>query len=337
MSAAERAEEIFSLLADERAASPDLTIRESYVSVSGGPVSHALDIDGHPAVLIPLAEGQSIPDDAGTRGVTIRGRELLDCGKRRKFLVVRSEEPKLDPQFALFVDDLLAALLAQPGSPGTVCMTVLERWQNLMAAPPSPLLGRSALAGLLAELHVLEALAAQDATGAVDMWCGPGGARHDFSSQHGAVEVKATTGREGFKVQIHGILQLEPPDHAPLTVYAEQLEAVHEGGDSVPDAIERLRQLGISRRGFRDRLELIGFRDADAEIYRKVRFSILRRAVCLVDDSLPRIVRSSFADLSLPDRATDISYNIDVSSWARPADDPGYVAALTRALLRRQY
>jgi hypothetical protein len=336
VTAPERAEDIFALLAQERAASPDLTIRESDVSVADGRVSHALDIDGRPAVLVPLAEGQPVPEDPGTRGVTIRNRELVDRGNRRAFLVVRSEEPALDPQFALFTDDLLSALAAQPESPAMACMTVLERWRNLMAAPPPPLLSRPSLAGLLAELHVLEAIAAKDPARAVDQWCGPEGARHDFVSEHGAIEVKATTGREGLKVQIHGILQMELPDHGPLTLYAEQLEEVHQGGDSVPDAIERVQQLGASQYGLRDRLEAIGFRSSDADIYRTVRFSVLRRAIALVDDRFPRIVRASFVDPSLPDRATDISYSIDVSDWAVPTDESTYTDRLVRALQGRR-
>ncbi len=332
MSTTERAEEIFALLTQQRAVSPDLTIRESDVAVAGGQVSHALDVSGRPAILIPLVEGQSVPDDAGTRGVTIQGRELVDRGKPGQFLVVRSEEPTLDPQFSLFADDLLAALEERPDSPAAVCMTILERWQQLMAGPPSPLLSRNALAGLLAELHVLEALAARDPTVAVDMWCGPEGGRHDFASLHGAVEVKATTAREGFKVQIHGILQLDQPEHGSLTVFAEQLEEVHQGGDSVTDAIERLQQLEISRQGFRDRLEAIGFRSLDGGIYQKFRFSVLRRAVAAVDDNFPRIVRSSFTDSGLPDRATDISYSIDVSDWALPAD-ANYIDPLANVLL----
>jgi hypothetical protein len=336
MSTAERAENIFALLASERAAGPDLAIRESDVSLSGGRVSHALDADGRPAVLVPLAEGQASPEDSRTRGVTIRRRELLDRGKLRLFLVVRSEEATLDPQFALFADDLLAALTEHPEAPGTTCMAVLERWRELMAAPPLPLLSRSALAGLLAELHALEVLAARDPASALAAWCGPEGGRHDFANEHGAIEVKATTGREGFKVQIHGVMQLEYPEQGPLTLYAEQMEMVNQGGDSVPDAVDRVQSLGTPRQVLRDRLEAIGFRSSDADIYRAVRFSVLRRAIAEVDDAFPRIVRDSFTDPSLPDYATDISYSIDLSEWVQSADDLSYVETIVRALRERR-
>lgn len=326
------AEAIFALLAMERAAGPELTIRESEIRVPGGSVSHALDIDGRRAVLVPLTEGQPVPDDSQTRGVTIRRRELLDRGELRPFLVVRSEDSALDSQFALFADDLLAALARHPESAATTCIAVLERWRELMAAPPSPLLSRSALAGLLAELHVLEVLAVSDPAGALQVWCGPEGARHDFASEQGAIEVKATTRREDFGVQIHGVLQLELPEHGPLTLYAEQLEAVPQGGDSVPDAIERVQSQGVSRQGLRDRLEAIGFRSIDTDIYRTIRFSVLRRAIAGVDDGFPRIVRASFVDPGLPDRATDISYSIDLTEWGLQAGDASYADRLVRVL-----
>lgn len=336
MTQAERAADIFALLARERGTDPDLTIRESDVSVIAGHVSHALDTDGRPAILVPLPEGQPLPEDSGTRVVTIRARELLDGETRRPFLVVRCEERALNAQFALFADDLLAAIAQRPDAPQIACTAILERWQELMAAPPSPLLGRTALVGLLAELHVLETLAAHDPLGALGAWCGPEGSRHDFATGKGAIEVKATTGREGFEVQIHGVLQLELPDHGSLTLYAEQLEPVHQGGDSVPGAVERAQQLGVPRQGLRDRLEAVGFRDSDAEIYRTVRFSLLRRAIAEVDSGFPRIVRSSFADPSLPDRTTDISYNIDLADWAVSASDRGYADRLGQALWERR-
>src|SRR5262249_59599266 len=129
-----------------------------------------------------------------------------------------------------------------------------------------------------------EVLAVSDPAGALQAWCGPEGARHDFASENGALEVKATTTREGFGVQIHGVLQLELPEHGTLTLYAEQLEAVHQGGDSIPDAIDRVQSQGVSRQTLRDRLEAVGFRSSDADIYRAIRFSVLRRAIAGVDD-----------------------------------------------------
>jgi hypothetical protein len=109
---------------------------------------------------------------------------------------------------------------------------------------------------------------------------------------------------------------------------------VPEGGDSVPDAIERLRQFGLDIVALSRGLHECGYSISDSGVYEKVRFRLLDSRWYLVDDSLPRMIRSSFAMPETLDRITKVRYSIDLASsppypMGRDAVE-GFIEKLTR-------
>jgi len=308
----------------------DLRIRDSDVSVAGGAVRHAIDRSGRRHLLIPLTEGQAAAEDHGSCGVSLSGRDLIDADRTERYLDVACEAADLRDLFAVFCDDLLNRLATEAAPPAAVSSSELGRWRALFNPVRGALLGSEALAGLLAELHVLEQLARRVPSQAVRLWTGPAKGRVDFTGARAGIEVKATTGRDRAIVAIHGLRQLDETDLDDLYLYVEQLEPARIGGDSVPDAVARLLSAGVDRPALLTSLADVGYQDADASSYRLVRFEVRSsRTFMVTAPGFPRLVPAALADPGLADRLFRVSYAIDVTEAVAL---PGHLATIQPAL-----
>lgn len=313
---------VYSLLRSQAQVAAQLVVRETGVRTGQGAVCHALDLDGRPLVLVPLPLESDLAEDSSGRAVTLRKRVLLQRGHERSFAAVRCEDPELDRQFSVFADDLISALETVDVNPIAATREVLDQWRSLFEKLPARLLGQNALTGLLGELHLLEALTARDPGQALSRWRGWDRARHDFQSEDVAVEVKTTTNRQQFTVEVTGFWQLDPPHGKSLYVLAEQFEQVATGGDAVPDAIERIIKAGIPASDIYAVLAELGYHGGDADAYRRLRFARLQARLCAVQEGFPRIVRGSFTDPGLADRILGLRYSIDVGAFPESPQDP---------------
>jgi hypothetical protein len=252
--------------------------------------------------------------DRASRGVTITPRQLEHNGSSRQYLDVACELVALHDLFAVLCDEMLQQLGADPDRPGQACQRVLDRWRVLLSPAESNLLGAEALTGLLAELRFMERLAIHDPSVALALWAGPSGGRFDFTASHAAVEVKATTARERLAVEIHGIQQLDSDPAGELYLHVEQFEVVPAGGDCVPDAVDRLLQLGVQASRLLENMAQIGYRFSDSEAYRKIRrVPRLHRTFRATAPGFPRLVPTSLADPTVLDRISRIRYTIDLT------------------------
>ena len=162
------------------------------------------------------------------------------------------------------------------------------------------------------------------------LWTGPDKARADFTGSLAAIEVKATTNRERATVAIHGIQQLDPASLEDVYLHVEQFERVPSGGDSVPDAVRRLREAGLSRSGLVRSLMSAGYLEADREAYELVRFKLTAaRTFRASAPGFPRLVPSVLANPSLALRIHDVRYSIDVSD---SEGIPGFLPSIEPAL-----
>jgi hypothetical protein len=308
----------------------ELRLRDSDVAASEGFVRHAVDRLGRRHLLVPLAEEQEATEDRNSYGVSLSGRELVDRDRRERFLDVACEMTELRDLFAVFCDDLLEHLSAESAPPAAVCSAVLERWRELFNPRRDALLGSEALAGLLAELHFLEQLAARSPGRAVHLWTGTDKARADFTGARAAVEIKAATGRDRVAVVIHGLRQLDQALLEDLYLHVEQLEAVPTGGDSVPEAVSRLLSAGVDRAGLVRGLSMVGYLYRDADAYRLVRFNVLSgRTFRVTAPGFPRLIPAALTDPGLADRIFRVTYTIDLTDTAAV---PGHLATTESAL-----
>jgi hypothetical protein len=318
---------IFDLLKRLGADKSEFRVRDTGLELIGSPVQHAIDAQGRPALLVPLAVDELDVIDAESKAVTLRTFELSSGGSTVRYLVVRCELAALEPQFSLLTDDMLRVLSAVPREPGRACLMTLERWRALLEPANELLLSVTAQLGLIAELHVLERLAEVGFDAVVNLWTGPDASRHDFTGATCAIEVKATTGRDSFEVGIHGDRQLDDPLVGQLYLFAEQFET-SPAGESVVEVVDRMLTLSHGSQTLLSKLGQVGYRVDDGPAYVDTRFSLVRRKLLLVDAAFPRIVRGSMKDPRVLDLLKKVQYSVDVGPMASiVTDDRALTAA----------
>lgn len=322
--------EVYAALAERSAGEDPMTLGiraiESPVKVLGVPIAHALDTDGSPSLLVPIDSFTISLRDYETKGVSLAERILQRRGRQQRYLSIRCEERTLERQFALLADDLVRALGEDGGHPVDACVDVLERWRSLLFGGTGRLLEVGQLAGLLQELHLVEQLCEHSVSDAEAYWDSTRHSRHDFRSDHAAVEVKATLHREQFLIEIHGLHQLEPESTSKLYLLAAQFEQVNVGGDSVPEAIIRVQRRGFSLPRLEQSLSIRGYSHEHAETYSNVRFAELNSRLMVVGDGMPRVVPDAFRDPEVARRLSGVRYSFDANAVPSIAGSPLRVA-----------
>ena len=298
------------------AAAPSLgsiRIRETDILTTDGMVLHGLDEEGQLHLLVPLASGDHPEPDRRSRGVQLVPRVLRAGEEDQPFLDVVCRLPHLNRLFFIVADEMLEEISETPHQAPLACRMVLDRWRELMERPRSSVLGSEALLGLFAELLILDELSQRVPGRAISYWLGPTGHRFDFLAGSHALEVKATGSREGRFVEIHGVLQLEPPAEGSLHLAFVRVEQVPDPGTSILDLVDRIVSRGVSRLELLSRLDQVGFSLTDRDAYERIYFEVLEYLIYGVDSDFPRIIPSSFIGGSVPDGVLGIRYQVDLT------------------------
>lgn len=305
-------------LEEERASGPE-HVRTSDLPVTTplGPLLAAVDHVGNRHVLVPLTAHQHVRPDRGGAALTVRERPLENGEVYERYADLGCLRRDLDEVFTGLVADVLAAVEDAPERPLKALYTVLARWRALFQHSPAPLTA-DRLAGLFGELVVLNELLTGEST-AVDFWTGPSGHRHDFTVGTQGIEVKTSTATTDRKVRIHGVEQLVPPPHGDLDLVWVRLERVAEQGRTIADLVEDARRAGDDDNGLLFKLAEAGYRPADADLYRDVRFTVREQRWYEVGEDFPRIDPSS-----APPGISDLDYTLDLDQQQpQVTDDPG--------------
>lgn len=323
---------VFNLLAAREPTLGSIRVLDSEVTVPAGRVLWGRDAEDLLHLLIPLISEDEATTDRRSAGVQLRIRRFgAGGGQAVTFLDLVCLRPHLNGVFALLADEILSEMGARPDDPSAVCQTVLNRWRELFERAFSARMSGEALRGLIGELIVLRRMIDAEATGALTSWVGPSGHRFDFLSGTSALETKASTGREGRSVEIHGVDQLDPPPGGELYLAFLRLEAVPGGAYSVPGLIDELIESGISRHDLHRKLVEAGFPVTEREEYVDDRFELRDFLIFLIDGSMPRIVPSSFAGGSVPEGVSQVRYRVDLDrSGSPPLDDAAVASVLQR-------
>lgn len=222
--------------------------------------------------------------------------------------------------------DEMVQLLVAGHPPGDVGRSALQNWRDLLARPAGSPLSEDALVGLFGELEVLEAVLRHG--GHADHWTGWQHDHCDFRLPGLVIEVKSTTSANYRRVRIHGLAQLaDPEDGSELVLVLRRLES-SPTGRSVPDLVEDIVRLGVSRSVLLDRLSNVHYFDHHRSRYDSSRFMSLEVAIRRVDDSHPRLVASMLADVDLSS-IDKIDYELNLNGDAA-ADLPTDLETIIR-------
>lgn len=299
------------------------------IAVSAGPIDAGVDAAGHRHLLIPLLDGEAVAEDRGGRGVQIW---RVDLGGRL-FVSLVCLVPALNDVFERLASEVLAEVQAAP-SPARRAAEVLHDWKELLAAAASGPLSDERLVGLLAELLCFEEVVRLDPLRRVDTWNGPSRDQHDLRYGDFAVEVKATTAREGRVVSISSVDQLDPTPASTLHIAFHRFQAATTGaGESLPGVVGRLLALGVNSTDLYKRLALVGYSTVDEDNYRSRLFRLTERRIYDTSQQhFPAIVRDSFKAGDLPPGTLRLSYAIDLTNEPPAPMTADQEAQLWRAL-----
>jgi hypothetical protein len=288
-----------------------------------------VDSDGNRHLLIPVTEAADVETARGG-AVRLEARSLVMDGSEGAYADVVCSRPDLYDEFAVLAAEVASGVAADPTAPAQTAARVIEEWRELLRAVSIPVLDRSALIGLFAELRVLERVLGADPGCRIDCWTGPNRGRHDFQSGGVVLDVKGSVARRGRPVVIHGIDQLEPPPDADLFVWWIHLEVAVGRGESLAALVERLLERAFDAAGLEQRLRRTGYDLDQPDGYATPLFTELEARLYRVDESFPALTRRHLVHGDLPARVTRVTYEIDLSG-----DEPAPVKEEVEALVVR--
>lgn len=194
-----------------------------------------MDPDSLRHLLIPVP-----PQTAGDLNEPALGAlrcSLREVGADGHYLDLTCTEATLSSVFERLCADVIERLDSAASVHATVRAT-LDDWRALFLGGSAEL-GRESQIGLIGELEVLSDLSRCEPVAALESWVGASKALHDFAFGGAALEVKSTSSREGRRVTISSLEQLDP--HSVNVLY---LAAVHLRADgSAPTIDDRIRAL----------------------------------------------------------------------------------------------
>lgn len=290
----------------------EYAVNDVGIEVRDEPVLFGVDGDRCRHLLIPVEKNAELREDRRSAGVQVVVHELLERQDRRRFVDLACRHPNLNGVFAILAGEVLDKLRKDETQPDDLCIEILEHWRELLKSQGAGVLGTAALVGIFGELWQLKKAASHKAQ-CVDGWVGPNGRRHDLERGGIALEVKASTLRHGRLFEVHGHRQLEAPDGGQLYLAAMKLEEVVDRGDSVPDLLQQLFDLGVPRQPVITRLTHLGYEMGHDESYRQQRFAVVEDRLYQVDDAFPRIIGGSFGSGDVPAGVVDLKYMIDLT------------------------
>ncbi|MFI9777162.1 PD-(D/E)XK motif protein [Streptomyces sp. NPDC051956] len=308
-----------------------LRVADLSVGTDDGVLMAAVDYEGHRHLLVPMKSRQQLRRGPDGPVLKLRKRPLEDKASYRTYADLGCLEQNLNDLFATLCSDVLDTAEQLPSNPVKALYRAMDRWKSLFRVQGAPLSGERII-GLFGELLVLIAMLERDPS-AHRLWHGPSGHRHDFSSPHGAVEVKASTRTEGRRARIHGLDQLEEPDGGPLHLAWFRLEAA-DSGTSLPELVDRALELCDDETSLRGLLSQVGYHPADVERYGETRFVTAEQRWYSVDKDFPRLTGRELAEAGVPVTVEDVAYSVDLSGTSPTPLPEEAIASVLDALLQ---
>lgn len=286
------------------------------------PVLAALSHDGRRHFLLVLSDDDVELNDTGSRGLAVQTRELNNVGvPAGRYIDLECREQAGNEVFDLIGRDIAVRLGDGRARPAEAVTEVLAKWRRFWGQASQVSLSREALLGLFGEVwflaHWLIPINGPDAAGS---WRGPQGARHDFQGPGGAVEVKTTTSARGLIHHVHGLDQLEAPEHGELYVFSLRMREESGATNTLPGVIEsceqRLARSPGALNAFEDNLARAGYSPVYAQQYKAVTLRVLSEGLYVVKEDFPRLTRASLA-AELSGGVETVEYDINLNAYDR--------------------
>ncbi len=191
----------------------------------------------------------------------------------------------------------------QTGDPWTYLQTRLEGWRMLFSGADNLAIEK----GLIGELYLLRHLITRH-NHPITIWDGPLGGTKDFRLPDQNIEVKTTSVRTGYLVEISGLFQTVSLQAREKLLFI-RLEQTSNGPLSVRSLRDEILALTNETEELNRRLE-----DFPPELFESPnRWEVLEAVVMDIDARFPRISEHSFVNQQLPDGIVQIKWTADLS------------------------
>ncbi|WP_406372169.1 PD-(D/E)XK motif protein [Streptomyces sp. NBC_00647] len=311
-----------------------LRVAQLPVATKGGPLTLAVDHDGHRHLLVPIHTNRKVRPGLDGPVLSLHKRILEDEQTYQAYADLACRRDDLSDLFTELCVDVLGATDELPDNPIKALYRVLDRWKALFKTQGAPL-GPDQLAGLFGELVILNRLLAEDPS-AHRLWRGPEGHRHDFSAGVNAVEVKSTTEGEGRRPRIHGLDQLDAPEGGTLWLAWLRLQpaTANSSGTAFVHMVDRALHLCDDEGALLELLAGAGYHVSDSDRYQEVRFTVREERWYRVGADFPGLTRLALKSAGLSVSALDVEYTIDLSGDTPAPLPPDEVSRVTQNLIQ---
>ena len=285
--------------------------RDAGVQTGFGPARYAIGPSGEPRLLIPVSDPVQLRNLGASGKLLVATRRYNVAGKSQPFIDLQSDDRKLDAVFSELVLEILKRL--QDGaSPGDAVAGTISDFRKLLFAASAGEASKSAIIGLLGELHVLKLLCSLHQS-AADAWVGPFEQRHDFRRMSKAIEVKTSSRSDQTHVQIHGAEQLAAPAGGDLVLVHVRLEQTQDGSVQVSRYFDELLKLGVEQKRLLAGLIGSGCPSPDDAEWNSMSFSLEGMEAYTVQADFPRIIPEYFPGKVLPGGISKLDYDLDLT------------------------
>ena len=178
------------------------------------------------------------------RGISIDIAQLPVYGSDRYYVRFVQLPESEDYIFEIVVEDLRQAVARLQSSENGIntIIDILTKWKRFFQSEKGLVMTDELQEGLYGELIFLEKLLTSIGTSSVANWVGGVKETHDFYFGSNAVEVKTTSRKEPYSVQISSEYQLDVKDVADrLFLYAVALRKSKQSGERLPEIVSRIR------------------------------------------------------------------------------------------------
>lgn len=195
----------------------------------------------------------------------------------------------------------------------------MQRWSRFFAKFGQGGLSAERQRGLFGELWFLSYLLENSVEDTLVLiaWKGWELGVHDFEEKGHALEVKTTLTKEPRRVQISSELQLDDTGLQSLHLLVLTLKQSGGGGETLPQAVDRLRSHFKNQPGccasFEHAIREAGFIDAQGEKY-SLSFSVKKKELFSVGEEFPRITE-------VPSGTGNLRYSVLVAA-CKPYECP---------------
>ncbi|MCT2140165.1 PD-(D/E)XK motif protein [Dietzia cinnamea] len=282
-----------------------------------GRILVGIDDHGDRHLLIPITPSQQLTPFSH-KAISVSKRTLFGDSAMTDYLDVACSKPRLFLVFDRLLDEVVSRVISGAADPVAACLNTLDEWRQIIETASSQT-AATTIAGLVGELALLESLARLDPIGSLTSWVGPEGVVHDFvSDENSAIEVKATTWKEGNRTSIHGLDQLDFSSRARLYLAVYHLRE-SPNAPSLDDRIDRLVNIGVSKVELIKKISKAGYvyesgTDADH------RFECIGFKLWRVTDSFPGLKRCDLGP-KLTAGVENVRFDIELVAAPPPLDE----------------